>query len=317
MDAAGLRPLGVGEILDVAINVYRSRFGVLVKVVAVIVGPVLLLGALVQVSVTPASLTTAGGETPKLTAGDLSALLAGLLIVTLLSFVAGQIATGACFKVVSGAYLGEQLDWRESLRFAAARLRSLIWLAVLFGFLVVLGMLACLLPGVYFSVAWAVAIPVLLFEGAPGRAALKRSRALVEGRWWPSAGVLVVAFFLTAIVGAAFGGILGAAVASVDNDVVSALGRALGNVAASVLTTPFLAAVTTVLYFDLRVRKEGLDLELMARHVGIDPPRGDPGTILPLPPPQRPSGGLPPPSSGGGGQEPPFWPPPPGWRPDA
>jgi hypothetical protein len=70
----------------------------------------------------------------------------------------------------------------------------------------------------------------------------------------------------------------------------------------SMITTPFVAAFVTVLYFDLRVRKEGFDLQLLAERIGVDPPAGG----LPAPAPSEPDPG---------GEQPPFWPPPPGWKP--
>ena len=51
MDPAGLRPLGVGEVLDVAIKIYRARFSVLVKSVAIVLGPVFALSAVVRLSI--------------------------------------------------------------------------------------------------------------------------------------------------------------------------------------------------------------------------------------------------------------------------
>ena len=71
------------------------------------------------------------------------------------------------------------------------------------------------------------------------------------------------------------------------------------------LTTPYSAAVVTLLYFDLRVRKEGLDLQLIAEGADV---RRDPDAPLPAPlvadeytPEER--------------AQAPYWPPPPGWKP--
>ena len=305
MDAAQLRPLAVGEILDLAIRIYRERFASLLKAVAVVVAPVAVLRALVQVSLAPddddplfTGPVDATGE-PTIDAGELWSLLAGLLVVGLVSLVASQLATGASFKLVSGAYLDEAPDWRQSLAFATARLGSLAWLTIVFGFLVGLGFLACIVPGVYLYVAWAVAVPVLLLEDVRGRRALKRSRGLVKDRWWPTAGVLVVAFILSAIVQGVFSGLLLAVVSAGDNDLVAAVAQAVADTAGTVLTTPFTAAVTTVVYFDLRVRKEGFDLELLARRVGVDRP-SPPGSPVVEP----------------GADDPPYGSAPPAWRPD-
>ena len=306
MDAAQLRPLSVGEILDTSIKIYRERFATLVKAVAIVVGPVSLLTALVQVSVLPDAETFGTPiDSPVVTPpdfGDFWAFMAGILVVGLLGFVATQVATAASFKIVSGTYLDAAPGWQESLRFALSKLRSLVWLAILTGVLVVLGFLACIVPGVYLYGAWVVAVPVLLLEDRRGRRALGRSRELVSGRWWPTVGALLAATILAAIVQALISGLLLAVIFSGQNEFVQAIAQALGNTAGSVVTTPFIAAAVTVIYFDLRVRKEGFDLELLARRVGVDPPPVVPADVRP------------PPSAAPPGQ-PPSWPPPSGWRP--
>src|SRR5439155_5568118 len=63
---------------------------------------------------------------------------------------------------------------------------------------------------------------------------------------------------------------------------------------AGVVMTPFLAATIAIMYFDLRVRKEGLDLELVAQRLGgggalpPGPPSGPPPAPPPRPRPTRP-----------------------------
>jgi len=334
MDAAQLRPLSVGEILDLAIKIYRERFAPMAKAVVVVVAPVAVLTALVQLSLAPPESGVFGpvDETgqPTVDLGELWAMIAGFLAVGLLSYVAAQLATAASLKLVAGAYLDEAPDWRASLSFALGRLRSLVWLAVVFVVLLALGTLACIAPGVYLYIAWSVAVPVLLLEDRRGRQALKRSRELVRGRWWSVLGAVVVSGILAGIVQVVFSGLLLAVVASGDSEVVNAVAGAVANVAGSILTTPFAAAVIMVVYFDLRVRKEGFDLELLARRVGVEPPPGGwPGGDDLAGGWARPESGGPTdgdptdggPTNGGPpvspGPAPPFWPPPPGWRPDA
>lgn len=283
MDPAGLRPLGIGEILDVAIKIYRARFWVLIKSVAVVLGPVFALSALIRISVPSGDdilVESEIGPTSQLDI-DLDRLwpfIAGTLVIALIGFVASQVATGACFKAVSGAYLEEEPDWRESLRFARSKLGSLLWLSFLMAILLVPALLAFLLPAIYLYVAWAVAGPVLLLEDRRGWSAMKRSRELVKGRFWPTLAVLLLVLLLTAVVQMVFLGILTTLVSVTGNEVAQAVADAIGQTASSALTTPLSAAILTVLYFDLRVRKEGFDLELLAHRMG------DPG----LPPPAEP-----------------------------
>jgi hypothetical protein len=335
MDAAALRPLAVGEILDLAIKIYRARFKVLAKAVALVVGPVFLLGALIQISALPDISSNPfdpsgfsspgdggfGDETPSTTpfdspfsnndvdGGDLAAFLAATLLTTLLSYLATQLATAASFKIVAGAYLEEEPDWKGSLRFARSKLRSLIWLSIVLGFMLFLGFIACIIPGLYFYIAWTVAVPVLLFEDIRGRKALKRSRQLVKGRGWPIAATVLVSTILSFIVTGIITGVVTGVATIGDNNAVNVLVQSVGQITASVLTTPFAAAVIAVIYFDLRVRKEGFDLELLARNFGVEPPAG---TTFPDTPSWSPENR---PPTGGGGNQPPYWPPPPGWTP--
>jgi hypothetical protein len=312
MDPTGLRPLGIGEILDVAIKIYRSRFAVLVKATTAVLAPVFALAAIVRISIPSGdsilSTPVEPGTTAEFNGGDFWAFLAGTLVITLLGFVASQVATGASFKAVSGAYLDETPDWRECLQFARSKLGSLMWLSFLLVLFLIPAMLACLVPGIYLYGAWAVAAPVLLLEGVVGRKALKRSRSLVKGRWWPVAGILLLAAILTGIVQAVLLGLTVAVVSVGGNQVAEALANAIGQTTASAITTPFNAAVLTVLYFDLRVRKEGFDLELLARRMGVEAPAatgaGAGPAFLPQAPPEQ-----------AADDQPPFWPPPPGWRP--
>jgi len=103
---------------------------------------------------------------------------------------------------------------------------------------------------------------------------------------------------------AIFLGIFAALVSVTGNEVARALADAIGQTLSSALTTPLSAAVLTVLYFDLRVRKEGFDLELLARRLGVEPGTFTGPEIMPPGPPPVDSD-----------DQPPFWPPPPGWKP--
>jgi hypothetical protein len=248
-----LRPLGVGEILDAALAVYRRHAFALWKIVAVVVAlPAALNGAL---AVADRQVRESDGSE-----GSLVLLQLLVLAVTL---VAASLATAAAYRLVADAYLGRPIDPAASMRFGLRRLGSVIWVSLLFGMGVVIGSIFLLAPGVYLYVAWSVAVPVLLAENLRGRKALGRSRALVRGRFWPCAGVLILSFLLLFIVAAAILVVLAAIVGTSDNDTVLFFEEGISSLIANALTLPFQVAVTTVLYIDLRVRKEGFDVQLL------------------------------------------------------
>jgi hypothetical protein len=311
--APRLRPLGIGEILDVGIKIYLRNWLTLFKIVAFVVLPAQVLVNIVEISAVPKGVTVSSGNpfapsfsgTPtQVSSSDAATFAVGLIVAALISFFAGRLAQAGCFRAIADAYLGEEVGWRLSLRFALRRLPALIGLSILSGLLVGLGTILLVIPGIYLYVAFAVAVPVLLVEGANPAAALGRSRQLVKGRWWGTLGVSVVGYFLVSIVSYSLVGVV-VGIAFADparNTVTGFVLNTLASTVGSMITTPAAAAFITVLYIDLRVRKEGFDLLLLARRLGIERPEGQElPSFLPEPPAT--------------GSRPPFWPPPPGWTP--
>jgi hypothetical protein len=296
--------------LDVAVKAYLRNARSLFTLVLVIVMPVSFLSTLVLASTYTSSDLVTIDPAGNTTFDDSGAWTtgAGFLVATTLTLLASTLATGACFKAVADAYLGGRSDWRTSLGFVARRFHSIVWISVLGWVLVVLGVLACVVGAVFLYVSFAVAVPVLLAERIRGRRALGRSYRLVKGRWWSSFAVLALAAILAGIVAGIFGALQAGLIPSTDDPttVLGFLVSWLTDTLASVLTVPFTASVAIVLYFDLRVRKEAFDLQLLASQLGVEPPEG-------IGPPREG-----PPASPGDqweGSRPPFWPPPPGWKP--
>jgi len=314
--AAGpeLRPLSIGEVLDVGIKIVWRNASTMLKIVVPIVLPVSLLSSLITVSAQDEEFGTVSPTTGEVTydAGDIWLYVTASIAAVVLSLLASTLATGACFKGIGDAYLGEKPSAATSLRYALRHLHSIVWVTVLGWILVILGFIACVLPSIWLYVSFALAVPVLLTEGVKGRKALGRSRRLVKGRWWPAFAIIFLGALLTGIVSLVIGGLLEAAsLTNPDNNTVGVVTGTLGNTVATALTTPFSAAFVAVLYFDLRVRKEGFDLQLFAERIGLAP---RPETGFRPPPPesaQSPGGDDPPePEEEPRSDLPPYWPPP-------
>ena len=303
MASRTLRPLSIGEILDAGIKVFVRHWKVLTLCVVALVLPLSIIQVLLQASVNPDAFRS--GETTT-TSADVGPALVGYLVTILLSGVATVVTYTACFKAVSDAWLGAPPEVGRSLRFGARRLLKVLLAGIIWAIALVLAFIALFIPGVYLSVAWCLTLPVLLFEGVGPFQAMGRSRDLVKGRWWPTFGLLLVAELLLSIVAGIIQGVLvGVAVGSQAGTVPTAIASVVGGTIAAVITRPYLAAVLTILYFDMRVRKEGFDLQLMAE--GLGEPH-DPDAPLPAPligedftPEQKAAA--------------PYWPPPPGWTP--
>lgn len=300
MAARELRPLRVGEIIDAALKVYRRNVLTLWKIIAVVVVPVNLIGAVVLLSVLPSDFFEPGFATsPSLTTEEQWSLIAGTVVVGLISVVTVIAATAACLKVVSDTYMGESSDAGSSLAFATKRLHSLVWvlfLTVLIVFAIgvvavvtglFLGPLAIvfIVPVIWLYIAWSFATPALLVEDTRGRAALGRSFNLVRGRWWPVFGTLLLGFLIAGLVGAGIEAILTPIVSGTDSLTTAVLLDAVVRSISAIVTTPFSAALIGIIYFDLRVRKEGFDVQLLAQRIGS--PASAPGALPPEAGPPR------------------------------
>jgi len=319
VNAVALRPLGVGEILDVGIKIFWRHAVTLFKIVVFVVLPAQIVVNVVEISAAPSGTDVFGGRSlfgPTIGPnGDLSTMTnreavtfaVGFAVGLLINALAGKLAQGACFRAVADAYLGDPISARSSLRYALRRLPALVGVSILGTLLASLGLVFCIVPGVYLWVAFFVAVPALLVEGVGPIKALGRSRRLVKGRWWPTFGVAVVGYFLVFFVSGAISAlVLGVSAIGSRGTAVGFVLATLSATIGSMLTTPAVAAFATVAYIDLRVRHEGFDLLLLAQRLGGDGPAVAPASVF-LPPA--------PAAYTAGGEQPPYWPPPPGWQP--
>jgi hypothetical protein len=319
----GLRPLGLGEILDVGIKLCLRHWRTLALCMVWLVVPVQILSALVLLSVAPDALDPTRDSTALET--DETDFFVAILIVYVLQGLVVAISTAACFKAVSDAYLGSVPRARRSLAFGARRLPKLIALALVLvaGYAIVVGaivglavvapVLAALVgvgmivPACWLVVSLSLSTPVLLFENTGPVRAIRRSVGLVKGRWWKVALTLFVGLLLVYLVAGILQQLLlfVPALLADGNDVVLVFATVVSGTIGMVLTTPFTAAVISLVYFDQRVRKEGFDLELLAAGLGESAPTGDSPAIAYLTPGVTPEQRA----------QAPFWPPPPGWTP--
>lgn len=290
-----MRPLNLGETLDASIKIVRSRWRTLATVMLVIALPIQLANIIIiklttdvyQVGTSFSS--TAGTAT---TYSDEDAYVAGQTLMIALSVLGYLLGVVACYRAIADTYLGRETSARASLRYAGNRLGATLWLTIVLGLGLLAGFLALFLPGIWLYIAWAVVYPVMLVEGTGGVAALRRSFKLVETRWWATAGRMAVTYILVGVV---------AAVAMLlflaptewligDTSFGALILEQSASLVVSLVTTPFVAAVTTLVYFDLRVRKEGFDLALLAERMGGPTASGP---AAPPAPPSAPS--VPPP----------------------
>ncbi|MEW6059282.1 MAG: hypothetical protein AB1551_03930 [Actinomycetota bacterium] len=197
------------------------------------------------------------GWGPSLQVSVTTAVMLSLLIVVT-ALVVEPLAAGAMVKAVAGAYMGERLTVGGAYRYALGAMWSLLLVTLLESLVVITGLVLLIVPGVIFAVRLAFATNALILEGVRGPAALRRSWELSRGSFWWIVGVLLVTGVLAGIAAGVFwlpSYVAGSTIAGpILSEILSSIGQ--------LLTTPFTTAVLVLLYFDMRVRKEGFSLSV-------------------------------------------------------
>ena len=241
-----LRSLSIGEILDGALILLRRNFALVMGIAIVCEG----IPTAVDVYI---DLTGGGMQSPGL----------GLLN-RLLTLVGSVLVTGATVRVVSEAYLGRTPLFGDAMSFATRKFGVIFGARFMSGFVTILAALLLVIPGIVVACGYAVAAETAALESVSSGEALQRSWALTKGFRWKALGLGVISIGLIMVIYLAagvVGGLLGGTVGGLD--------RILTVFAACVSLTiyPVLSCVFTLFYYDLRVRKEGFDLEMLSRQM--------------------------------------------------
>jgi hypothetical protein len=249
-DRALPRPLGIGEILTTALQLYQRHWRTLLAIAAVVVVPITLVHYLLGDLVRTQGETTRNGveQTATWSVGiaGLVAALAGILMYLVL--------TGAITRAVAAEVAGQDPSVEQSYRFGFHRLGSVLLVSVLVGLATIGGLILLVIPGIWIGIRLCVSIEALVVEGRRGTEAMGRSWGLVGGHWWHA--------FATVVVGGLLTGIVNALITTPFNN-TGWFVQAVAAAVATVITLPYSALVGVLLYLDLRARKESLTMETL------------------------------------------------------
>lgn len=302
MTLPAFRPRSAPEIVDAAVQLARRHYASLGLLSVIVAVPSLVIG-LVMAPLTPSAPVTA--EDPLGMSG--ASLL--VFPLSVLAFAWMTVGFGAIIASAAAAYVdGRPLEPFDALKravrkawaliaghFVAALLVGLILAAAIFAIGIALGAIAVATGGLaggagstaaattgavatviglaVFALVvcgslllWSryvnIAAAVMLEDRGP-LAARRRSTELVKGSLARTAGVVFVAgivYMVGVLTAWALAGLV-TREANASSQIAGALGVAL---------YPFVGALLTVLYYDLRIRREGYDLELMSRALERD-----------------------------------------------
>lgn len=276
---ARLRPMGIGDILDETFRLYRTNFVLFLSIVAVLEVPAQIIATLISLAA-PQPLPVVPGQ--GLTQDQTNQFISTNLSVVgytsiggLVTTFAGVIIAGVLAWAVSNRYLGRTVTAGEAYRTAGGHIGTLVLASLWVGVrLVLMSLLSVIIIGIpliiYFGVAWALLSQTVVLEGQGVGGASQRSRELVGGYWWKTLGLWLVVLLLVAIIGGIFSRILVTAVSGADYE-IQRIVTGVARLIVGVLLTPIQIVALTLLFYDLKIRKEAFDLEAMVGQLSSSP----------------------------------------------
>jgi hypothetical protein len=274
----------------------------------------LLLGVSLQIlpEMTKSQIADATSPDPATMAVFLALSAIGFVVLMFAYWIAYMVTLGATTAAVSEIYVGRTATIASAFGQVKGQIGRLLLLLLLVGLrllglfalfaigvvalgvvaavaarplaivVVTLGMLCSMLFCGLFSLRYALSVPALVLEHVSANDAIRRSISLTRDNFWRTAVLAIFAMVITYAAMALFQGpfLVGAMMAGPESsaalwlNVAGAVTGAIGGA----ICGPLMIIALALLYYDLRIRKEGLDLQLMMDN--LDP---QPGSPMPAP----------------------------------
>ena len=294
VQAPQLRPLGVGDVLDRTFTVYRSKPLVFIGLSAIWYLLLVLVFVVLAVAIFAGALAAfarqATTPSPEQIAGAAVGIIGFVLVAIVVAIIAISAQSASLVYAASRRYLAKDVAIGESFRaglsasgrlFIAGVLVFLaivgVWAVLLIvaaitnqGLAFFLAILAAIVATAYLGCSWLVAPIIVVVEKMGPVAALGRAWGLSGGNRWRiffiQVLLLILNLVLSVLIGALFGGLVaaGAQGGTPGQLGVTSIVQSVVNFASTIIWAPVEWIAFTVLYYDLRVRKEAFDLQLAA-----------------------------------------------------
>jgi hypothetical protein len=296
-----LRPRSIGENLDAGFKLFTSNFKQLVTLAAIILVPVAILNAVISSAAGNFNYLDLISDPESVDLADqFGAFIALTMLTSIIGALGSLVVQAGAVGVIGDAYQGKQRTWREGLSIGLRKAFPVLLTGILIGLMaisvvivlviafIILAQVSEILSVIVaffavfgllisiFTLAY-VTVPALIVENLSPVQAIGRSVSMVRRRFWPTFWTGFLAAIIVGIISAIVSSIIQLSVAGPAFFSAAETGElsgglvfassAVSSALVSIFQTPFLAAVGIAVYFDLRVRQEGFDLELLAREL--------------------------------------------------
>lgn len=300
MQTYDFEPMSIGRILDTTFRIYRDNFIRFITIVAIIQIPLGLFSivslSLVRSSVpviqknssqqvtfnnlqnrgNSSTLAVQGSSqnTQTVKINPTTALIGGIAVIisSILSLLGQLLCRGALTKSVSEVYLGNELSVNQAYKFVLPKFLTLILASIMVGLVTAMGFVLLIVPGVIFSLWFAFTTPAIVIENLKATEGMTRSKNLASGNLGKIFSVSFLVLLIAIVISMVINGpvsIVGR-IALAANPVLHTVVTQSVSLAAQIIMIPIGSIAFILLYYDLRIRKEGFDLEMLANNIGSE-----------------------------------------------
>ncbi|MEO7428046.1 MAG: hypothetical protein ABIY48_01565 [Acidimicrobiales bacterium] len=258
----------VSDVLDGAFAILKASPGTILAFTAVFAIPVQVLGAWLQRDLLGGAslldmMQQSDSSLTGVDSGGMSTTWAQLVLLFGPALALVFVASGIV-RLVGAWHVGRDLTLGELLRGSLPMAWPLLGSWLLVHLAEGVGMLLCGFPGLAVMTWFLVTAPVIGAERLGPIQAMRRSARLVGRRFWPVMGLTLLSSIVAMLFGYALGLVPTTLSLLLGTDGYGWLLTAASGILTSLITMPIVGAITVLIYLDLRVRTEGLDLELDA-----------------------------------------------------
>lgn len=283
----------LGEILDGSFNIYRRHFGLFMRLSLILVWLPTAAGIYLNLR-----FNNSPFELLSLLQQNIAGSIGIFLLFVVVWSACSLLLKAGTIRVISDSYLGREPELGASLRFGTEKIIPLLLVAISKTLLLfLLYIAAAMVVGLVFFVgrmissglgglmifcggigaiwlvtwvlcAYAMTTPIVVLEDLSSSFdAFGRSWELTRGARGKVAGTIVVTWLISQFLPGMVIGAISAAIGAAGNESLQPVFVVVSSLLGIVLA-PILPCALTLLYYDLRVRREAFDIEVLSEQLG-------------------------------------------------
>jgi phage-related holin len=235
-----------------------------------------LLFRFVLLLFTRASITTSAPQLP--TSGMVGGFILGGIGAAIVFLLVVGVVQAATVSAVSELYLGRDTSVMEAFAQSKGSILIVVAIMLMSGIATFVGCLFLIIPGIYLACRLAVSVPVAIVEKESPVASMERSMELTKGFAMQVFLLLLLVFVVSWIVGMLIQApvmifAFKAALAKQQPSIGVMAYSYVAEFISQVLVGPIGTISAALMYYNLRVRKEGFDIQHLMNSLGSAVPR--------------------------------------------